>query len=324
MPTDVLTARPGELAADYYSLNEPIKRLLLGDNVFGEKVVGVARYLHRTSRKQLTRDEVSWLHDNGIGVKVIYEETANEIDGGAERGARSARQAIALLDATFPDYPHGCTITACADTQVGASNFQKAVDYFDAFRDVLAADGRWVMSGYAGSYMVDHGYTFPGGVTYPGAGSWSRSFFNAINARGLKTQDQRRNVGAVTAACDAAGVPVPHMLQKLDASKLVDWLYIYKPAPFWLPGAEDPGPPRDPHPVIITTRYGDTGDAVASLQRALAKLYPNLVVDGQFGRQTRKFVKAFQRMARSHDGHTAVDGIAGPRTWAQIKVWGLA
>ena len=86
----------------------------------------------------------------------------------------------------------------------------------------------------------------------------------------------------------------------------------------------EPTPPRDPHPAIITTRYGDTGDAVTSLQRALAKLYPNLIVDGQFGRQTRRYVKAFQRMARSHDGHTVVDGIAGPQTWRAIIEWGLA
>jgi peptidoglycan hydrolase-like protein with peptidoglycan-binding domain len=59
-------------------------------------------------------------------------------------------------------------------------------------------------------------------------------------------------------------------------------------------------------------RQGNSGPAVAVLQRALNTQYPaysHLAVDGVFGPATNAVVREFQ----SRD-HLAVDGIAGPIT----------
>jgi N-acetyl-anhydromuramyl-L-alanine amidase AmpD len=58
-----------------------------------------------------------------------------------------------------------------------------------------------------------------------------------------------------------------------------------------------------------TVRRGDTGDEVATLQKAL-----NLPTDGKFGGQMEAAMRDFQR------AHQLVpDGIVGPKTWAAIN-----
>lgn len=75
-------------------------------------------------------------------------------------------------------------------------------------------------------------------------------------------------------------------------------------------------------PVILpqTVQQGDSGDAVASLQKrlnhmqiALALAFNPLTVDGIFGAKTREAVRAFQTARK-----LSVDGIAGPKTWAAL------
>lgn len=58
---------------------------------------------------------------------------------------------------------------------------------------------------------------------------------------------------------------------------------------------------------------GSAGEAVRGLQRNLSALGYPLTVDGIFGRDTEKAVRAFQR-----DHGLDADGIAGPRTFAAI------
>jgi hypothetical protein len=79
-----------------------------------------------------------------------------------------------------------------------------------------------------------------------------------------------------------------------------------------------PSPTPTPHPIIgklppsTVLRQGNSGPAVAVLQRALNTQYPaysHLAVDGVFGPATNAVVREFQ----SRD-HLAVDGIAGPIT----------
>ncbi len=69
--------------------------------------------------------------------------------------------------------------------------------------------------------------------------------------------------------------------------------------------------------MIIPPQAAPTGlhDA-AALQAALNKLGadPQLVVDGSFGRMTRRAVMAFQTA-----NHLAVDGLAGDETWKTIN-----
>jgi peptidoglycan hydrolase-like protein with peptidoglycan-binding domain len=62
-----------------------------------------------------------------------------------------------------------------------------------------------------------------------------------------------------------------------------------------------------------TLRRGSSGPAVAALQRALVTLGQDIAVDGAFGPNTERAVRAFQRSA----GITA-DGIVGPQTKSAI------
>jgi peptidoglycan hydrolase-like protein with peptidoglycan-binding domain len=58
---------------------------------------------------------------------------------------------------------------------------------------------------------------------------------------------------------------------------------------------------------------GSSGDAVAALQHLLSARGYALVVDGDFGKQTDRVVREFQR-----DRGLAVDGIVGPITWSAL------
>lgn len=81
-----------------------------------------------------------------------------------------------------------------------------------------------------------------------------------------------------------------------------------------------PAPPPPPaNPVLRLTNPFTTGAAVTTLQRMLnnwqpvVKTYPKLTMDGVFGAATGAAVKDFQT-ARN----LAVDGVAGPATWAEL------
>ena len=65
-----------------------------------------------------------------------------------------------------------------------------------------------------------------------------------------------------------------------------------------------------------TIRRGSKGETVVEMQRILERLGYDLGpcgVDGDFGRMTEKAVKAFQQ-----DHRLKVDGIVGPKTWAEL------
>lgn len=86
-----------------------------------------------------------------------------------------------------------------------------------------------------------------------------------------------------------------------------------------LSGTTVPPPPVPPKPAPgarPTVRVGSSGPAVAELQRILNAWYPalpRLAVDGRFGPKTDARVRHLQQRAG-----LAVDGIAGPRTWAVL------
>lgn len=85
------------------------------------------------------------------------------------------------------------------------------------------------------------------------------------------------------------------------------WAVLDAPAP----------PPPPPVPgARPTIRLGSTGPAVAELQNILNRWYPALpalAADGQFGARTEARVRYLQKRAG-----LAVDGVAGPRTWAAL------
>lgn len=98
----------------------------------------------------------------------------------------------------------------------------------------------------------------------------------------------------VSAACDGTQWTDRSHGRSLDESVLTDDFF---------------GPP-DPHPVL---RAGDIGDAVITLQQRLNAWGARIAVDGVFGNQTLAAVKTFQVAHK-----LAVDGVAGPRTWAAL------
>jgi lysozyme family protein len=87
-----------------------------------------------------------------------------------------------------------------------------------------------------------------------------------------------------------------------------------------LPGlildAQGTVPSPVPAPLPVPLGHGD-GDTTTWIQESLKKLGFSLDVDGNYGRQTKRAVMAFQTLHHLH-----VDGICGPQTTAAIK--GLA
>ena len=63
-------------------------------------------------------------------------------------------------------------------------------------------------------------------------------------------------------------------------------------------------------PKIKVLKSGDNNDNVKLAQQLLLKLGYKVAVDGDFGKQTRKAVKKFQKKA-----HLKADGVVGPKTW---------
>jgi peptidoglycan hydrolase-like protein with peptidoglycan-binding domain len=74
-----------------------------------------------------------------------------------------------------------------------------------------------------------------------------------------------------------------------------------------------PPPPPSTPPFPGTVRLGSRGGAVRLVQQILANRGWKLAVDGDFGRNTDKVVRAYQ----GEKGLT-VDGIVGPQTWVSM------
>lgn len=77
-----------------------------------------------------------------------------------------------------------------------------------------------------------------------------------------------------------------------------------------------PEPAPDPQPSRPTIRRGSRGDAVRELQESLLALGYDIGlsgVDGIFGQATERAVKSLQCATG-----LVIDGIVGPRTWAEI------
>lgn len=77
-------------------------------------------------------------------------------------------------------------------------------------------------------------------------------------------------------------------------------------------------PPVREEPETPLLRKGDRGDAVRRMQELLLAWNPQALpvygTDGEFGSETRDWVKKFQQEERIE-----VDGVVGPITWAHLK-----
>ncbi len=65
--------------------------------------------------------------------------------------------------------------------------------------------------------------------------------------------------------------------------------------------------------LVPTLHAGDSGSTVRAVQEQLNAAGAEVTVDGRYGPATTSAVRAFQSKR-----HLAVDGIAGPDTWAQL------
>lgn len=92
---------------------------------------------------------------------------------------------------------------------------------------------------------------------------------------------------------------------------------------------EDPAP--DPAPGRPVLTLGDTGPAVADLQRFLLRVFPSYAgpirrsggVDGSYGPATASVVREFQARAQAAGMYAdTVDGVCGPHTWAALAHYG--
>lgn len=313
--TDLLTARPDDLAFDFYVWTSAVAKFALQPEVRTHpaarakgKVVGACSYLGEqgTGGKTTTRAHVESMWANGIGWAPILEIGASDSDQGAAKGVNHARRAIRWMGQQFPDAPAGLTISGCSDTNTTAADLGANRDYHAAFADTLAAESPWRARCY-GDYDTAS-VTRPGTlVTLPGAASWSPIWFRAVADI---PRAERGNAAKMLGATRAAGLRDIAMLQQADTptGALVDWLFIYTDRmQFWLPGAT-PKPPRR------TLRFLSRGNDVAALQKFLGVQPAN----GFFWRRTLAAVKAFQRR-----NNLTVDGVVGPLTWAALERAGM-
>lgn len=117
---------------------------------------------------------------------------------------------------------------------------------------------------------------------------------------------------------NTSAATVPGIVGSVDESQFMngwtpalDGARMGAPAPVPTPGPQ-PHPITGKLPANTVLREGNTGAAVATLQRALNAQYPaysHLTVDGDFGPATYGVVRTFQGRA-----HLQVDGVAGPQT----------
>ena len=320
--TNILTAQPDDLAADYYVLTDPIIDLLktpaIRSNAIAKakpKAVGAASYLWTVGAglKGTSKEHINKLHSNGIGWRAIYEAGSADSDLGAAKGTLAAKKAIEYLLKVAPDYPNGLTITFCSDTDTTSPDLQANKDFHAAAAQVLKEDGRWKASAY-GDYDIAEVLPAEIPVTIPGASYWSRRWFSAI--AGVNRGDSK----AMTQAMQANKLRIIDTLQQSNgAGKLVDWLFMYTSrVQFWLPGAGDPvGPPAVPAALkLLPLKRGSVGNDVAFAQTIYKHVCsrPTMVVDGIFGNQTEQATRDFQTFFGLH-----VDGVIGTaETWPML------
>ncbi len=72
-----------------------------------------------------------------------------------------------------------------------------------------------------------------------------------------------------------------------------------------------PAPVADVYGFFSTANVGSVRDDVKLFQKAMVKRHYKLKVDGQFGPETEKVTRAFQKAKKLK----LVDGIVGPETW---------
>lgn len=236
--------------------------------------------------RQTTSGEVAALLAAGIGVALVWEDTADAAVQGHARGVSDAteanRQATALGLAGIPVY-------FAVDYDAAAGDQPQINAYLDGAASVI---GRGRVGVYGGFWPVSRARSAGKATWYWGSYAWSGSNWGSCGW-------------------------TPHLMQQLALVTICGVqcdIDIAAVADFGQ--APRPGVGGD-----ATVSQGDTGAGVSKAQTRLNvhHVTPVVVVDGVFGPATTTAVKGFQ------GGHSlVVDGSVGPLTWTELSKAPLA
>jgi hypothetical protein len=235
------------------------------------------RYLSRSdSSKCITGAEAAWHLHAGRDVVLVYEDQAGAVRRGYAGGVTDAKAADAQARAAGLA---GCPLYFACDYDAPASDQPLVNAYLDGAASVI---GRARTGLYGGYWPLSRARAAGRARYFWGTRAWSGGNWASAGWKPHIMQGPGVTIGGVS--CD------------WDTANYGDF------------GQYQGGNVADP-----VLRQGDSGPAVAVMQRRLDLWGAGLLADGVFGPGTLTALEAFQR-AR---GLTA-DGICGAATWAEL------
>jgi len=253
---------------------------------------GVMRYLSMDSGKNLSKPEATGLLAAGLSIGLVWETTAMRASQGRAAGASDAAAAEAQANAL--GYPSTAVIFY-------------AVDY-DAMPTAVAAYFAGVVSmahrpvGVYGSKRVVEGTSVPykwqacawsGGLVSPGAHLYQR--LRATVAHPISGTDENIILHDFPMWTNAPA-PVSRGWVRTAIAAVKAFLF-----------------PRPAYPGYVTSVKSHGVYVTRMIQTQLRALNYPVVVDGDFGPQTAKWVGLFQSRH-----HLAADGVVGALTWRAL------
>jgi hypothetical protein len=250
-----------------------------------------ARYLsHDTSGKNLTRSEADKLAKAGIWCVVVWETTASRAKtGGRAGGVADAKTAVG--QAKLCGMPDSRPIYFAVDYDAPRADWPKIKAYFQGVISVLGVERVGMYGGYDPiRWGFEDGLIKWGWQTY----AWSEGRW--VAAAQLRQYKNNQRVGGID--CDFNHATVADYGQ-------------------WMPGKLPVNPPK-PEPTdippfpdrLITQPPAMSGTDVRVWQTQMKKRGWNITVDGVFGPESERVLRAFQA-----DKNMVVDGVLGPVSW---------
>lgn len=136
------------------------------------KIKCVVRYIsYGTSKKRVTKEEIDFLHSNGVAVLIIFEWNATRANQGRPAGLEDG--AFSHNNLHELGYPVGCAALFAIDTNTIPANASQHQAYSEAFDEAL---GDYTASGIYGdndiiSYCILNNITILN--WWAGASAWS-------------------------------------------------------------------------------------------------------------------------------------------------------
>lgn len=168
----LVTIPLGSLGADYVSLSPRVKQWLLAN-----RARFVCRYIARRTSigKIITREEIAWLHEHGIGIVLNYEGSHTDHLLGAPGGVANGKWSRDFVHGL--GYPAGAPLVFSVDTDVYAGNIALATAYSRGF---ISEIDPYTAAAYADSDLLAALKPFEPLGWLPNARSWSEGSDDAI------------------------------------------------------------------------------------------------------------------------------------------------